>query len=651
MTQPAALRLPRNRQQVLDEQARRCWDAGQRAAGREQWNAAAAEYQQAIELAPQDPLYPLSLAGLRLKQGLPAAAEAPARRALELAPSHALACRMLARVLRELRRADEAAAVFDACVPAAAPDADYLFERGEALLDARRAADAIPVLLQALHLNMFNALGHHRLGVAFQLIDRPRDAAVCFETAAVVDKGGELKPLALSQLVHELQRAGEWGQLATHVAALVKQLDEAGDGALAQVTAFSLLMAPVRPAQQLRVARLNSQALTAGIAPLPPAAARPPREGRRLRIGYLSSDFHNHATALLVAELLELHDRERFEVLLYCHSPEDGSALQQRVRAAADSFRDVRHVADVDLARRMREDGVDIAVDLKSHTRDTRFRALAWRPAPVQVGFLGFPGTSGAGFIDYLVGDRIVTPQAHAAHFSEQIAQLPHSYQPNDSRRALPLAPSRAELGLPEQAPVLACFNQSTKITPEAADAWGQVLRAVPDAVLWLLSWNPVAEANLRSEMALRGVDASRLVFAPLVDAAGNLARLQCADLFLDTWPCNAHTTASEALWAGVPVLTVPGATFASRVAASLVAACELPQFICPNVQAYVDRAVALCHDMAALRRAQLQLRERRLELPLFDSRRYARDFEALLDRMWARHEAGLAPEFLAAAS
>ncbi|MET0519184.1 MAG: UDP-N-acetylglucosamine-peptide N-acetylglucosaminyltransferase, partial [Burkholderiaceae bacterium] len=328
----------------------------------------------------------------------------------------------------------------------------------------------------------------------------------------------------------------------------------------------------------------------------------------------------------------------------------DGSPKQQRIRASADHFRDINNIGDLDAARLMREDGIDIAIDLKGYTENSRMQLLGMRPAPLQISYLGYPGSTGADFLDYVIGDPVVTPLSHASHFSERIAQMPHSYQPNDRRRGALPEVSRASQGLPEDAPVLCCFNQSYKITPEMADLWAEILRRSPRAVLWLLAWNETARKGLTAEMAVRGIAAERLIFCARIGSEANVARLQCADIFLDTWPCNAHTTASDALWAGVPVLTVPGETFASRVAASLAQACELPAFVCDSPAAYVDKAVALLDgQMAELRAAQAQLRERRLALPLFDSQRYARDFGALLSRMWARHEAGLAPDHLAA--
>jgi len=269
----------------------------------------------------------------------------------------------------------------------------------------------------------------------------------------------------------------------------------------------------------------------------------------------------------------------------------------------------------------------------------------------VQVAYLGFPGTTGAEFIDYLVGDPVVTPLAHAANYSERIAQLPNSYQPNDRQRPLPPAPTRAEVGLPDDAVVLCCFNQAYKVSPNLVDLWAQILRQAPRAVLWMLSWNPHAEAQLRHELQARGVAAERLFFAPKLGLEGHLARLRCADLFLDTWPCNAHTTASEALWAGVPVLTVPGETFASRVAASLVHACGLPDLACADEAGYVELGAALANEPAVLARIKAELDTHRLTLPLFDTDRYAQDYEALLQRMFDRQQAGLPPQPLAAAA
>ena len=387
---------------------------------------------------------------------------------------------------------------------------------------------------------------------------------------------------------------------------------------------------------------------TASPSPLPPPP-RPRRPGP-IRVGYLSNDFYQHATSVLMAELLERRDSQRFHVTLYSHSPDDGSAVAARVRAACDVFVDVTHLSNAAVAQRMRADGIDIAVDLKGHTRGSRFEVLAHRPAPVQVAYLGYPATTGADFIDYLIGDPVVTPLAHAANYSEHIAQLPHSYQPNDRHRALPAAPTRASLGLPDDAVVLCCFNQTYKISPHMLDLWARILHGAPRAVLWMLAWNPHARANLTRELAARGVPEARVCWGDKRTLSQHIARLRCADLFLDTWPCNAHTTASEALWAGVPVLTVPGATFASRVAASLVNACGLPELACADDDAYVDMATALANEPATLAGLKAHLDAQRLQLPLFDTDRYARDYEAMLQRMFDRAQAGLPPEALPAA-
>ena len=321
------------------------------------------------------------------------------------------------------------------------------------------------------------------------------------------------------------------------------------------------------------------------------------------------------------------------------------------MRAACDHFVDVNPLGNAEVARRMRADGIDIAIDLKGHTRNTRFELLAYRPAPVQVAYLGYPASTGADFIDYMIGDPVVMPLAHAGQYSEHIAQLPHSYQPNDRHRALPPAPTRASLGLPDGAVVLCCFNQTYKISPHMLDLWARILAGAPNTVLWMLAWNPHAKANLIRELAQRGVPHQRVVWGAKLELADHIARLRAADLFLDTWPCNAHTTASEALWAGVPVLTVPGPTYASRVAASLVSACGMPDLAAADEDSYVALATALANEATTLAGLKQHLEQHRMTLPLFDTDGYARDYEALLQRMFDRQQAGLPPEHLLAAT
>lgn len=623
--------------------AERHWRAGLQAAQALQWPGAAREFELGAGLLPDDGLMWLNLARARLRlQRLPEATLA-ARRAFELLPEQPVAARALAECLVQQHRYDEAVATFEALPATVEPDHDLLAAQGNAYFQARRPAAAIDCYFKALALKIDSPLVHYRMGLAFKDMAMAREASECFRTAVALDTGA-VRAIALSLLVHQSRQAADWQHAEADTAMLLEALDAVDDKQGRLLSPFALLALDCTPAQQLRAGRLRTEGLTQGVQPLPPPAPPGARAQGRIRVGYLSADFARHATSVLMAELLERRDAARFEVFLYSHSPEDGSPIQQRVRAACDHYLDVTHLGDAEVAQRMRDDGLDIAIDLKGHTRDSRFEILAYRPAPVQVAYLGYPGTTGADFIDYLIGDRVVTPLEHADHYSEKIAQMPASYQPNDRQRALPPAPPRASLGLADDALVLCCFNQTYKITPRQLDLWARILHGAPRALLWMLAWNPHAQANLLQAFDTRGVPAARIVFAPKTSLDEHVARLRCADLFLDTWPCNAHTTASEALWAGVPVLTVPGPTFASRVGASLVSACGLPELACADEQAYVQTALALCREPARLARMKAHLDGRRFELPLFDSDRYARDFEALLQRLHDRRQAGLAP-------
>jgi protein O-GlcNAc transferase len=384
----------------------------------------------------------------------------------------------------------------------------------------------------------------------------------------------------------------------------------------------------------------------------PPAAEPASQSARaahdRIRLGYFSADFHGHATSYLMAELFEVHDRARFDVTAFSFGPEDDGDVRQRLAASFERFIDVRNETDHAVAALARKLEIDIAVDLKGFTVDGRTGIFARRAAPIQVGYLGFPGSMGADYFDYLVADRVVIPPAERQFFSEKIVYLPDSYQVNDRKR--PIAgrtPTRAQAGLPENGFVFCCFNNNHKITPAMFACWMRLLARVEGSVLWLLEDNAVAAANLLREAAARAIDPQRLVFAGRMPLPEHLARHRLADLFLDTLPYNAHTTASDALWAGLPLVTCLGDTFAGRVAASLVNAVRLPELVAATPQAYEHLALELARDPEKLAAIKRKLARHRLTTPLFDTVRFARHIEAAFMAMHERHQAGLPPEHI----
>jgi len=368
----------------------------------------------------------------------------------------------------------------------------------------------------------------------------------------------------------------------------------------------------------------------------------------KIRLGYFSADFHNHATAYLMAELFERHDRERFELIAFSFGLDDQGEMRQRLTASFDRFLDVSPLSDLQIARQARALNIDIAIDLKGHTLNSRTGIFACRAAPLQVNYLGFPGTSGANYFDYLIADQTLIPERNRLHYSEKIVYLPHSYQVNDrQRRTAAILPNRPSQGLPETGFVFCCFNNSYKITPAHFDCWMRILKAVEGSVLWLLEDNAEATTNLIREAERRGVSGKRLVFGKRVPLAEHLARHCCADLFIDSFPCNAHTTASDALWTGLPVLTCPGESFASRVAASLLNAIGLPELIAGSPSGYEREAIDLAMNPRKLAAIRHKLAANRLTTPLFDTARFARHIESAYGRMFERQMAGLPPEHL----
>ena len=335
----------------------------------------------------------------------------------------------------------------------------------------------------------------------------------------------------------------------------------------------------------------------------------------KIKVAYLSSDFRLHPLSFLMAELFELHDRSQFEVIGVSFGPDDRSDMRSRLVAAFDQFIDVRTKSDQEVARLLNDLRIDIAVDLNGHTQGARSGILAFRPAPIQVSYLGFPGTTGADFIDYIIADAIVLPFDEQPYYTENIVHLPDCYQVNDRKRTIASrTPTREELGLPAQGFVFCCFNNNWKITPAVFDVWMRLLKAVEGSVLWLFRDNRDAETNLRKEAAARGIDPTRLVFADRLPLDDHLARHRLADLFLDTLPYNAHTTASDALWAGLPVLTCRGKTFAGRVAASLLTAVGLPELLTDSLEEYEALALRLATDPLLRSGLRERLRKNRLK-------------------------------------
>jgi predicted O-linked N-acetylglucosamine transferase (SPINDLY family) len=360
----------------------------------------------------------------------------------------------------------------------------------------------------------------------------------------------------------------------------------------------------------------------------------------------VSANFRNHPSAYLSAELFELHDRKRFEVIGVSLGYAENSEIRARLVKAFDEFHDIRLASDRDAAKLLNDRHVDIAIDMNGYQRDTRQGIFAHRPAPVQVSYLGFPATMGADFIDYIIADAIVLPSEHQQFYTERIVHLPDCYQVNDRKRKIAEStPTRREMGLPEHAFVFCCFNNNWKITPIVFDVWMRLLHRVEGSVLWLLWDNEGAERNLRKDAQRRGIDPSRLMFARRLPLDVHLARHRLADLFLDTLPCNAHTTASDALWVGLPVLTCKGEAFAGRVAASLLHAVGIPELITSSLEDYQALALKLARDPALLAEIKAKLVHHRDTCPLFNTVRVTRHIEAAYTTMWETWQRGEAPK------
>ena len=592
----------------------------------------------AVRLKPDHAVAWFNLGNLLKDQGQNEEAIAAYRQAVARQPGYVPAYNNLGRLLYGLGRNEDAVQVLSRAVSLKPDFADAHNNLGVALGNLNRRDEAAAHFRRAIAVQPNYAEAHYNLGALLANLGQPDEAIACFDRAL------SLKPAyarARAQKLHQMAVICDWDGLAADASA-VTALGITGEA----MPPYLLLSLDDDPARQLiRARRFAEQYLPlARPAPNPGRATRP----GELSIGYFSADFHDHATMHLMARLFELHDRSRFRIHAFSYGPETGDAVRARVKSAVDAFHDVRHLGDEEIAALARREGIDIAVDLKGDTKDTRVALFAHRPAPVQISYLGYPGTMGVPFLDYLVADPIVIPEEQRAHYSESLVRLPGSYQANDDSRVIAEeTPTRAELGLPDGF-VFCCFNNSFKIGSDEFGIWMRLLAQVEGSVLWLLKSG--AERNLRREAEERSIDPKRLIFAERTSPARHLARHRHADLFLDTFRYNAHTTASDALWTGLPLVTMPGRSFAARVAASLLNAVGLPELIADTPDAYERLALDLATDRTKLAALKQRLAAARRDAPLFQSAAFTRQLESAFDQAYARMLKGEPPADIALA-
>ena len=563
-------------------------------------------------------------------------------KALAIHPASAEALHNRGNVLTKLRRFDEALANYDRSL-ALKPTAYAMAwnNRGVLLQDMKRFDEAMASFTEALAIDPDYAAALRNRGKLAWIQFRDYDAAQADLERAVRNDPDYLH--AQGDLLYLKMHGGDWRGRAQAIA----RLDEGVRAGKPVVEPFIYQAICESPAELQACAVIQARRH-----PAAPALHRPEkRRPGKIRVGYVSGEFREQATAYLTAGLYECHDKSRFEIIAFDNGASDNSPLRRRLEAAFGKFLPIASLSDHAAASLIAREEIDILVNLNGYFGERRTGIFAHKPAPIQVNFLGFPMTMGAPYIDYIIADACVIPENEQLYYTEKVVTLPDSYQVNDSRRAIAAeTPSRAECGLPGSGFVFCSFNQSYKLAPEMFGAWMAILKQTPASVLWLLAGHPRFAENIRREAQAQGVAGDRIIFAPLIGNEKHLARLRLADLFLDMLPCNAHTTASDALWAGVPLITCRGSAFSGRVAASLLGAMDLNDLVTENLESYQALAVTLAGDPALLGRLRQRLAANRLTAPLFDTTRYTHHLEAAYQTIVETQESGLPPRAFAVA-
>jgi protein O-GlcNAc transferase len=603
----------------------------------------------------------------------PADALASYDRAIALKPGYAEAHNNRGNALRELKRPAEGLASYDRALSLAPDLAEAHNNRGNALLDLKRAAEALASYDSAIALAPDSPGSHSNRGCALLALKRPAEALTSYdkaialgpdnaeawfgraavlsdlshheEAAAAYAKALLLEPdfpFAKGSMLHQKMLCCDWSGVAVLIAEIE---NEVASGKMSAEPFGWLSVAGSERSLFACATTFNEKKYASGI---PHVGSISRDTKRKIRIGYVSGEFREQATSHLLVGVLEEHDQTQFEVFAFDNGWDDGSEIRQRINSSVLDVVPTSQLSDFLTAAAIRENGIDILINLNGYFGEQRTQIFAQQPAPIQINFLGYPGTMGANYMQYIIADQQVIPQYNRDFYSEKIIYLPNTYQANDRKKRIGAAvPNRLESGLPESGFVFCCFNKNYKITPEIFDTWMRILKRVEGSVLWLLEDNATAANNLRKEAWARGISGARLVFAQRASLPDHLARHRLADLFLDTLPCNAHTTASDALWTGLPVLTCLGQTFAGRVAASLLSAIDVPQLITTNLGAYESMAMRLAMHPEQLALIRRKLAENRLTKPLFDTKLFTKHIEMAYTTTYERYHKGLMPDHI----
>jgi predicted O-linked N-acetylglucosamine transferase (SPINDLY family) len=550
---------------------------------------------------------------------------------LELIPERLSTLINLSTVLLKLNKVEKAEEILNKAINLYPTNSSLYLNQGQLFEKKKNLKLALASYSKATECNVESSEAHYNRAVILQKLKRLNETLASFQRAFELNPDYEF---LFGSLLHTKMHLCDWQDFDSNVEDLITKIRE-GKRSSPSFPVLALVDSLEIHRKVSDVWINDGYKFNTSLGSIPKYLRQ-----KKIRIGYYSADFHNHATAYLMAELFELHDKSKFEIIAFSFGPELKDEMRQRLILAFDHFIDIRNKSDKDVAIMSREMGVDIAIDLKGHTQDQRVGIFSYRAAPIQVNYLGYPGTTAAEYFDYIIADTILIPVESQKYYCEKVVYLPNSYQANDRKRVISEKLfTRQDLDLPKDGVVFCCFNNNFKLTPRTFDCWMRILKAVNGSVLWLLEDNATAVTNLQKEAVARGLDPNRLIFAKRMKLPDHLARHKLADLFLDTLPYNAHTTASDALWAGLPVLSCMGESFASRVAASLLNAIELPELIVSSQEQYEAMAVELATNPVKLGAIKARLERNRPITALFDTLRFTKNIEEAYTQMYERFQ------------